>query len=158
MDELSVQGPGGKLVETSGGTRWFFATNHLGTIAARMNVSGTLTETYRYLPYGERYAGTLPPPTTQPRSQSPSEASGPQLSPVGEGRNAGSLRCHIGAPVGVPRFARALKGGMQAHRVMGTPVAALRTLRGVDPSTAPHSSPDRPTSTPPHRPRVGVCP
>ncbi|MEJ2147547.1 MAG: RHS repeat-associated core domain-containing protein, partial [Acidobacteriota bacterium] len=43
----------------SGGTTWFFATNHLGTIAARMNVK--LMETYRYLPYGERYAGTQTP-------------------------------------------------------------------------------------------------
>ncbi len=58
---LYVQGLGGKLVEYSGGTTWFFATNHLGTIAARMNVSGTLMETYRYLPYGERYAGTQTP-------------------------------------------------------------------------------------------------
>ncbi len=59
--KLYVQGLGGKLVEYSGGTTWFFATNHLGTIAARMNVSGTLMETYRYLPYGERYAGTQTP-------------------------------------------------------------------------------------------------
>ena len=56
--KLYVSGLGGKLVETSGGVTWLFATNHLGTIAARMNVSGTLMETYRYLPYGERYAGT----------------------------------------------------------------------------------------------------
>ncbi len=59
--KLYVQGLGGKLVEYSGGTTWFFATNHLGTIAARMNVSGQLMETYRYLPYGERYAGTQTP-------------------------------------------------------------------------------------------------
>ncbi len=59
--KLYVQGLGGKLVEYSGGTTWFFATNHLGTIAARMNVSGQLMETYRYLPYGERYAGTPTP-------------------------------------------------------------------------------------------------
>ncbi len=58
---LYVSGPGGKLVEYSGGTTWFFATNHLGTIAARMNVSGQTMETYRYLPYGERYAGTQTP-------------------------------------------------------------------------------------------------
>ncbi len=58
---MFVQGLGGKLVESSGGTTWFLATNHLGTIAARMNVSGTLMETYRYLPYGERYAGTHTP-------------------------------------------------------------------------------------------------
>ncbi len=59
--KLYVQGLGGKLVEYSGGTTWFFATNHLGTIAARMNVSGQLMETYRYLLYGERYAGTPTP-------------------------------------------------------------------------------------------------
>ncbi len=59
--KLYVQGLGGKLVEYSGGVTWFFATNHLGTIAARMNVSGTLMETYRYLPYGERDAGNQTP-------------------------------------------------------------------------------------------------
>ncbi len=58
---LYVSGLGGKLVEYSGGTTWFLATNHLGTIAARMNVSGTLMETYRYLPYGERYSGGYTP-------------------------------------------------------------------------------------------------
>ncbi len=59
--KLYVSGLGGKLVETSDGTAWFFATNHLGTIAARMNVGGQLMETYRYLPYGEPYAGTQTP-------------------------------------------------------------------------------------------------
>ncbi|MEJ2082306.1 MAG: RHS repeat-associated core domain-containing protein [Acidobacteriota bacterium] len=59
--KLYVSGLGGKLVEYSAGTTWFFATNHLGTIAARMNVGGQLMETYRYLPYGERYAGTQTP-------------------------------------------------------------------------------------------------
>ena len=59
--KLYVSDPNGKLVEYSGGTTWFFATNHLGTIAARMNVSGTLMETYRYLPYGERDAGNQTP-------------------------------------------------------------------------------------------------
>ncbi len=61
QSRLYVSGLGGKLVETSDGTTWFFATNHLGTIAARMNVGGQLMETYRYLPYGERYAGTQTP-------------------------------------------------------------------------------------------------
>ena len=61
MEEVVRAGARGKLVESSGGTTWFFATNHLGTIAARMNVSGTLMETYRYLPYGERDAGTQTP-------------------------------------------------------------------------------------------------
>jgi hypothetical protein len=55
---LYVSGLGGKLVEYSGGTTWFFATNHLGTIAARMDISGQLMETYRYLPCDERYFGS----------------------------------------------------------------------------------------------------
>ena len=55
---LYVSGLGGKLVEYSDGGTKFFVTNHLGTIAARMDLSGQLMETYRYLPYGERYAGT----------------------------------------------------------------------------------------------------
>ncbi len=53
-----VSGLGGKLVEYSSSTTKFFVTNHLGSVAARMDVSGTLSETYRYLPFGERYAGT----------------------------------------------------------------------------------------------------
>ncbi len=58
---LYVQGLGGKLVEYSDGGTKFFVTNHLGTIAARMDVSGETMEIYRYLPYGERYAGNQTP-------------------------------------------------------------------------------------------------
>jgi hypothetical protein len=64
---LSVSGLGGKLVEYSGGTTWFFATNHLGTIAARMDLSGQTMETYRNLPYGERYARCNSPEVETPR-------------------------------------------------------------------------------------------
>ncbi len=53
-----VSGLGGKLVEYSSSTTKFFVTNHLGSVAARMDVSGTLSETYRYLPFGELFAGT----------------------------------------------------------------------------------------------------
>ncbi len=58
---LYVQGLGGKLVEYSDGGTKFFVTNHLGTIAARMDLSGETMEIYRYLPYGERYAGNQTP-------------------------------------------------------------------------------------------------
>ncbi len=58
---LYVQGLGGKLVESSDGGTKFFVTNHLGTIAARMDLSGQTMEIYRYLPYGERYAGNQTP-------------------------------------------------------------------------------------------------
>ncbi len=53
-----VSGLGGKLVEYSSSTTKFFVTNHLGSVAARMDVSGTLSETYRYLPFGELFAGS----------------------------------------------------------------------------------------------------
>jgi hypothetical protein len=33
-------------------------SNHLGSAAARMDLSETRSETYRFLPFGERYAGT----------------------------------------------------------------------------------------------------
>ena len=58
---LYVLGLGGKLVEYSDGGTKFFVTNHLGTIAARMDLSGQTMELYRYLPYGERYAGNQTP-------------------------------------------------------------------------------------------------
>ncbi len=44
---------GAKLVEYGGGMTRLFATNHFGTITARLNVSGRLMETYPYLPYGD---------------------------------------------------------------------------------------------------------
>ena len=64
---LYVSGLGGKLVEYRDGGTKFFVTNHLGTIAARMDLSGQTMEIYRYLPYGERYAGNQGPdyPTTR---------------------------------------------------------------------------------------------
>ena len=49
-----MQGLGGKLVESSDGGTKFFVTNHLGTIAARMDLSGQTMEIYRYLPSGRR--------------------------------------------------------------------------------------------------------
>ena len=58
---LYISGLGSKIVECSDGGTKFFVTNHLGTIAARLDLSGQTMEIYRHLPCGERYAGNHTP-------------------------------------------------------------------------------------------------
>ena len=53
-----VSGLGRKLPEYTISSTQFFVTNHLGSVAARMTMRGTLSETYRFLPFGERHTGT----------------------------------------------------------------------------------------------------
>ncbi len=106
--KLFVQGLGGKLVESSGGTTWFFATNHLGTIAARMNVRGTLMETYRYLPPGEGVEGegaskggsNCPEPTGPERLSAYPPTAG--RSRIGARHDTGPATEHGGRSLAVP--------------------------------------------------------
>jgi RHS repeat-associated protein len=55
---LQVGGPTGKLAEYRGGTVYFYAANHLGSVAAVMDRNGTVAEQLRFYPFGERRLGS----------------------------------------------------------------------------------------------------
>jgi RHS repeat-associated protein len=55
---LQVGGPAGKTAEYRGGTVYFYAANHLGSVAAVMDRNGTVVEQLRFYPFGERRLGS----------------------------------------------------------------------------------------------------